>query len=110
VRDLGLEEHVLFQNRFVELHELCEYLGAADIYLTPYLNPAQIVSGTLAYAMGLGKAVVSTPYWYAEDMLADDRGRLVPFRDSEAIAEVVVDLLRHENERHAMRKRSTIRV
>ncbi len=106
VRELQLEEHVLFQNRFVELSELCEYLGAADIYVTPYLSPAQIVSGTLAYSMGTGKAVVSTPYWYAEDMLAEARGRLVPFRDSEAIADVVIDLLTNETERHAMRKRA----
>lgn len=106
VRELQLEHHVLFQNRFVELRELCEYLGAADIYVTPYLSPAQIVSGTLAYSMGTGKAVVSTPYWYAEDMLAEDRGRLVPFRDSEAIADVIIDLLTHETERHAMRKRA----
>lgn len=106
VRELQLEDHVLFQNRFVELSELCEYLGAADIYVTPYLNPAQIVSGTLAYSMGTGKAVVSTPYWYAEDMLAEERGRLVPFRNSDAIADVVIDMLTHETERHAMRKRA----
>jgi glycosyltransferase involved in cell wall biosynthesis len=106
VHELGLERHVLFHNRFVELSELCEYLGAADIYLTPYLNPAQIVSGTLAYALGAGKAVVSTPYWYAEDMLAEGRGRIVPFRDPESLAETVLDLLQHETQRHAMRKKA----
>jgi len=106
VRERHLEEHVRFVNRFVELEELCEYLGAADVYVTPYLNPAQIVSGTLAYAMGNGKAVVSTPYWYAEDMLADGRGRLVPFRDARALAETLIELFNHEVKRHAMRKRA----
>ena len=106
VHELGIERHVMFHNRFVELNELCEYLGAADIYLTPYLNPAQIVSGTLAYALGAGKAVVSTPYWYAEDMLAEGRGRIVPFRDADAVAEVVLDLLHRETRRHAMRKKA----
>ena len=68
-RKLGISEHVIFQNRFVELNELCEFLGIADIYITPYLNEAQIASGTLAYAMGTGKAIISTPYWYATEML-----------------------------------------
>ncbi len=106
VRELGLEAHVRFVNRFVSLQELCEYLGAADIYITPYLNEAQITSGTLAYALGAGKAVVSTPYWYAQDMLAEERGRLVPFRDAAAFAEVLNDLLTNETARHAMRKRA----
>jgi len=105
-RELKVEEHILFHNRFVELTELCEFLGAADIYVTPYLNREQIVSGTLAYALGCGKAVVSTPYWYAEEMLADDRGRIVPFQDPRALAAEVNDLLRREVERHAMRKRA----
>lgn len=106
VRELGLEANVRFVNRFVSLQELCKYLGAADLYITPYLNEAQIVSGTLAYALGAGKAVVSTPYWYAEDMLAEERGRLVPFRDAGALAEVLNDLLDNETARHAMRKRA----
>ncbi|HHL40722.1 MAG TPA: glycosyltransferase [Deltaproteobacteria bacterium] len=105
-RDLGVGEHVIFHNRFVDIKELCEFLGAADIYVTPYLNREQIVSGTLAYALGSGKATVSTPYWYAEEMLADGRGRLFPFQDAEALAETVNDLLTHEVERHAMRKRA----
>ncbi len=105
VRELGLEANVIFMNRFVELSELCEYLGCADIYITPYLNPAQITSGTLAYALGTGKAVVSTPYWYAEDMLADDRGKMVPFRDPDALADTVINLIANETDRHAMRKR-----
>ena len=103
---LGIREHVLFHNRFVSFDELCGYLGAADIYVTPYPNAAQIVSGTLAYAMGTGKAVVSTPYWYAEEMLADGRGRLFPFNDSDALASAVNDLLDNPVEHAAMRKRA----
>ena len=100
----GVAEHVIFHNRFVELAELCEFLGVADLYLTPYLNKEQVVSGTLAYAMGAGKAVISTPYWYAEEMLRDDRGRVVPFQDADALAEQIDDLLAHETVRHAVRK------
>ena len=105
-RDLGIKKNVAFYNRFVELHELTEFIGAADIYITPYLNPAQITSGTLAYAFGCGKAVVSTPYWHAEELLADDRGVLVPFGDCEAIANQICALLHDETRRHAMRKRA----
>ena len=104
--ELGVGDNVLFVNRFVELNELCEFLGAADIYVTPYLNEVQITSGTLAYALGAGKATVSTPYWYAEEMLADGRGKLVPFHNAEAIAEQILFLLDNETERHAMRKRA----
>jgi hypothetical protein len=106
VRKLDIGEHVIFQNRFVELKELCEYLGIADIYVTPYLEEAQITSGTLAYAMGTGKAVISTPYWYATEMLAEGRGRIVPFRDPDAIAEQIIELLDNDVERHAMRKKA----
>ena len=102
----GVESHVIFYNRFVSLEELIEFIGAADIYITPYLNEAQIVSGTLAYTVGAGKAVISTPYWYAQEMLADKRGVLVPFRDPAALAEQVMNLLGNESERHAMRKRA----
>jgi glycosyltransferase involved in cell wall biosynthesis len=105
-RHNGVEGHVIFCNRFVSLAELVEFIGAADIYITPYLNEAQIVSGTLAYALGAGKAVISTPYWYAQEMLADNRGALVPFRDPAALADQVIDLLDNEAERHAMRKRA----
>jgi|YNPNPStandDraft_1061719.scaffolds.fasta_scaffold00725_15 glycosyltransferase involved in cell wall biosynthesis len=105
-RELGVEEHLIFHNRFVSLQELCEFLGAADIYVTPYLEKEQIVSGTLAYALAAGKATVSTPYWYAEEMLSNGRGRIVPFRDSHALAAAVIDLLDNEVERHAMRKRA----
>ena len=103
-RELGVEKNVSFQNRFVELSELCEFLGAADVYVTPYLSETQIVSGTLAYALGTGNAVVSTPYWYAQEMLADGRGRLVPFKDSEAISREVLDLLGHDLQRDMIRK------
>jgi len=102
----GVEGQVIFYNQFVTLEELVEFIGAADIYITPYQNPAQIVSGTLAYALGAGKAVISTPYWYAEEMLADERGVLVPFRDPPALAAQVIDLLSNEAKRHAMRKRA----
>jgi glycosyltransferase involved in cell wall biosynthesis len=103
-KDLGVQKNVVFFNRFVELEELMRFIGAADIYLTPYLTEAQITSGTLAYAFGAGNAVVSTPYWHAAELLTADRGKLVPFRDAKAIAVAVVDLLRDETLRHTMRK------
>ena len=103
-QDLGVQKHVVFFNRFVELEELMRFIGAADIYLTPYLTEAQITSGTLAYAFGAGNAVVSTPYWHAAELLTAERGKLVPFRDAKAIAVGVVDLLRDEPLRHSMRK------
>ena len=87
------EEHVIFYNRFVSLDDLKEFIGATDIYLTPYLNEAQITSGTLAYVFGAGKAVVSTPYWHAQELLAAGRGVLVPFRNPIAITEGVCGLL-----------------
>jgi glycosyltransferase involved in cell wall biosynthesis len=92
-RELELQRNVLFSNRFVSKDELCEYLKAADVYVTPYLNREQITSGTLAYALGAGKPIVSTPYWYAEDLLADGRGILVPFGDPENMAEAFLSLL-----------------
>ncbi len=100
----GMEKNVMFFNRFVNSAELVEFLGAADIYVTPYLNEKQITSGTLAYSFGSGKAVVSTPYWHAAELLAGGRGTLVPFGDSDAIATAIRELLRNENARHAMRK------
>lgn len=101
-----VQKQVIFYNRFVELEELKEFIGAADLYLTPYLNEAQIVSGTLAYAFGAGKAVISTPYWHAAELLAGGRGVLVPFGDSQAIAREVIGLLRDDTRRHAMRKQA----
>jgi glycosyltransferase involved in cell wall biosynthesis len=106
VRKLDIGAHVIFQNRFVELKELCEFLGIADIYVTPYLEEAQITSGTLAYAMGTGKAVISTPYWYATEMLAEERGRIVPFQNPGAMAQQIIDLLDNDVDRHAMRKKA----
>lgn len=106
VADLGVKKHVAFYNRFVALEELKEFLGAADVYVTPYLNPAQITSGTLAYAFGCGKAVVSTPYWHAEELLSEGRGVLVPFRDSTAVARELIALFRDEVRRHAIRKQA----
>jgi glycosyltransferase involved in cell wall biosynthesis len=105
-QEKGVESHVIFYNQFVKIEELVEFIGAADIYITPYLNATQIVSGTLAYTLGAGKAVISTPYWYAEEMLAEGRGALVPFSDPAALAEKVIDLLDNEAKRHAMRKRA----
>ena len=104
----GVEGHVIFYNRFVDPEELVKFIGAADIYITPYHNEAQIVSGTLAATLGAGKAIVSTPYWYAQEMLAEKRGVLVPFRDPRALAEQVILLLSNEAERHAMRKRAYV--
>jgi glycosyltransferase involved in cell wall biosynthesis len=99
-----VEKNVIFYNDFVELENLKEFIGAADLYITPYLNEAQITSGTLAYTFGAGKAVVSTPYWHAAELLAEDRGVLVPFADAPAIAREVIGLLRDDTRRHAMRK------
>ncbi len=93
--DSGVGDHVIFFNRFVTLDELKEFIGATDIYLTPYLNEAQITSGTLAYVFGAGNAVVSTPYWHAQELLADGRGALVPFRDPTAIAGAILHYLDH---------------
>lgn len=105
-RDLGVEKNVLFYNQFVEIDELMDFITAADIYITPYLNPAQITSGTLAYAFGSGKPVVSTPYWHAEELLAEGRGILVPFGDSQAIIREVIGLLSDEERANAMRKQA----
>jgi len=103
---LGVQEHVVFCNRYVTLEELCGYLGASDMYVTPYVNRAQIVSGTLAYAMGAGKAVISTPYWHAEEMLAEERGILFPFGNAEALAEAANGLLDDPLRLNRMRKRA----
>jgi glycosyltransferase involved in cell wall biosynthesis len=108
VVEYGLEENVKLVNHYLDFDELVNYLGATDIYLTPYLNPVQIVSGTLAYAFGCGKAIVSTPYLYAEELLAHGRGFLVDFRDADSIAETIVALLddpslRRSTERRAYR-------
>jgi glycosyltransferase involved in cell wall biosynthesis len=105
-KELGIQKHVSFYNRFVELRELTDFIGAADLYITPYLNPAQAVSGTLAYSFGCGQAVISTPYWHAEELLDNGRGVLVPFADSQSLAREMIALLRDDPRRHAMRKRA----
>jgi glycosyltransferase involved in cell wall biosynthesis len=105
-RELGVENNVLFVDQFVTLKDLKEFIGAANIYITPYLDPEQVVSGTLAYTVGAGKAVIATPYRYAKELLADGRGVLVPFRDSNAISEKILYLLDNEAETGAMRKKA----
>lgn len=103
---LGVSGSVIFHNRFVSRPELIEFLAAADIYVTPSVNPDQITSGTLAYAMGAGKAVISTPYVYARELLADGRGILVPWSDPAAIATEVNGLLSDEPRRLSLRQRA----
>lgn len=103
---LGVDGNVIFHNRFVSPAELSEFIAATDIYITPYLNPEQITSGTLAYAVGAGKAVISTPYAYAQELLADGRGVLVPWKDPGAIAAAIIDLLDDAHKRMEMRQRA----
>ena len=105
-RKRGVERNVIFHNRFVSPEEMAQFVGSADIYITPYRHEAQAVSGTLAYALGAGKAIISTPYWHAAELLNDGRGILVPFNDSNAIANAAIELLDDEASRHAMRKRA----
>jgi glycosyltransferase involved in cell wall biosynthesis len=104
--ELGVASHVIFNNRFVTAEELVEHVGAADLYITPYRQEAQVVSGTLAIALGAGKAIISTPYWHAKELLADGRGIIVPFDDPHSIADAAIRLLDNDAERHAMRKRA----
>jgi len=101
-QELGVDSSMIFHNRFVSRGELVKFLAAADIYVTPYLKPEQSTSGTLAYAVGSGKAVISTPYLYARELLADGRGILVPWRDSRTIGRAVVDLLSDDAKRSAL--------
>jgi glycosyltransferase involved in cell wall biosynthesis len=105
-KELGVEANVIFRNRFVSPQEMVELIGAADIYITPYKHKAQVVSGTLAYALSAGKAIISTPYLHAIELLNEERGALVPFDDPKAIAEKTVELLDNATARHAMRKRA----
>jgi glycosyltransferase involved in cell wall biosynthesis len=105
-KEVGVESKVIFFNRFVSPEEMAEFIGAADIYITPYRHEAQVVSGTLAYALGAGKAIISTPYWHAIELLDDRRGALVPFQDPTAIANKTIELLDTPAIRHAMRKRA----
>src|ERR1700757_2670265 len=108
VKEMGVESQVSFHNRFVSPEEMVEFIGAADIYITPYRHEAQVVSGTLAYALGAGKAIISTPYWHAIELLDDRRGALVPFQNPDAIARKTVELLDTPAIRHAMRKRAYV--
>jgi len=105
-KEVGVESQVIFHDRFVSPEEMAEFIGAADIYITPYRYEAQVVSGTLAYALGAGKAIISTPYWHAIELLDDQRGALVPFQDPAAIAQKTIELLDTPAIRHAMRKRA----
>jgi glycosyltransferase involved in cell wall biosynthesis len=105
-KEIGVQSQVIFHDRFVSPEEMAEFIGAADIYITPYRHEAQVVSGTLAYALGAGKAIISTPYWHAIELLDDHRGALVPFQNPGAIAQKTVELLDTPAIRHAMRKRA----
>jgi glycosyltransferase involved in cell wall biosynthesis len=105
-KELGVEQSVIFHNRFVSPAELIEYLGAADIYITPYRTEGQVVSGALALALSAGKAIISTPYWHARELLDEGRGIIVPFEDPDAIADKTIELLDNAAARHSMRKRA----
>jgi glycosyltransferase involved in cell wall biosynthesis len=105
-REMGVDSQVIFHSRFVNPEEMVEFIGAADIYITPYRHEAQVVSGTLAYALGAGKAIISTPYWHAIELLDDGRGALVPFQNPDAVAQKTIELLDTPAIRHAMRKRA----
>jgi glycosyltransferase involved in cell wall biosynthesis len=106
VRDLGVEDHVVFLDQFVDVATLLEFISMCDVYVTPYLNEAQMTSGTLAYSFGLGKPVVSTPYWHARELLANGRGVLVPFGDAAAIGSEIAELLTDDARRQAMCRRA----
>jgi glycosyltransferase involved in cell wall biosynthesis len=106
VQELGIGAHVAFFNQFVDQATLLNFIAMCDVYVTPYLNEAQMTSGTLAYSFGLGKAVVSTPYWHAKELLGDGRGILVPFGDADALSGEISGLLTNEARRQAMRKRA----
>jgi len=106
VKELGLQEHVIFHNRFVTDEELNNFLCAADIYATPYLNKEQLTSGTLSFAVGAGKAVVATPYWAAMELLSEGRGKLVEFGDAKQMGEVIVEILRNDSLFYSMRRRA----
>jgi len=105
-KDLGVEASVIFRDRFVSPKEMIEVIGAADIYITPYKHKGQVVSGTLAYALSAGKAIISTPYLHAIELLDDERGVLVPFDDPQSIAARTTELLDNGTGRHSMRKRA----
>ena len=100
---LNVKDHLIFINQFVNEEELFDYLTAADIYITPYLNEAQITSGTLSYAVGAGAAIISTPYWHAQELLANNRGRLFDFKDADRLAKIVNDLFADSQQFHELK-------
>ena len=102
----GVDGHVVFLDQFVDQPTLLRFISMCDVYVTPYLTEAQMTSGTLSYSFGLGKAVVSTPYWHAQDLLADGRGVLVPFGDADAMGREITSLLLDDDRRLAMRQRA----
>src|ERR1044072_8576413 len=106
VSALGIEDKVFFLDQFVDQSTLLGFISMCDVYVTPYLSEAQMTSGTLAYSFGLGKAVVSTPYWHAKELLGVGRGILVPFSDAKAISKEIAALLTNDVRRRAMRKRA----
>ncbi len=106
VRELGVEDHVVFLDQFVDQPKLLEFISMCDVYVTPYLNEAQMTSGTLAYSFGMGKPVVSTPYWHARELLAEGRGVLIPFGDAAATGHEIAQLLTNDTRRLAMCKRA----
>jgi glycosyltransferase involved in cell wall biosynthesis len=106
VKSLHLNNHVFFLNEYINQKELFKYLSAADIYITPYTNEAQITSGTLSYAIGVGSAVVSTPYWHASELLADGRGKLFDFNDSDGLSSILLELLGNPDELRNLRKKA----
>lgn len=106
ISELGLEKNVMFHDKFVEKEELCNYILASDIYVSPYLSREQIVSGALTYAIGMGKAIISTPYWYAQEMLSDNRGLLVDFGDANGFKKSLLHLIENPKEFDTMRKKA----
>jgi hypothetical protein len=106
VKTLQLDKNVYFLNEYLDVKDLFKYLSATDIYITPYLNEAQITSGTLSYAIGVGAAVVSTPYWHAAELLADERGRLFNFGDSDELSSVLTELLDNPPELNKLKNKA----
>ena len=106
VKKLDLEQHVIFLDQYASEHDLFKYLSACDIYITPYLSKMQITSGTLTYALGVGSAVISTPYWHAAELLADGRGALFDFGNSPQLSDILVDFFGHPSKLAAMRSQA----
>jgi glycosyltransferase involved in cell wall biosynthesis len=106
VKSLKLKNHVFFLNEYINQKEIFKYLSAADIYITPYINEAQITSGTLSYAIGAGAAVVSTPYWHAAELLANGRGKLFNFNDSDGLSTILIELLGNPDELKNIRRKA----